>query len=192
MKRYLLLGAVAAMSFVAVAACSSDGAENGGGPGPNGGASSSGTVPPGGKLPDGGFNDPPFEVPVCVTAGTSDAGAPGGDSYQDEVGKATATATGVTVAANPLPNTWSVGATAPDINGTTQSITEFNPPVTMTFNPLTGLPTAPLPTIDSQGLGTLLGRSFNPGAISMDLGKAGDPDALPAPEVIPARVVLEP
>jgi flagellar hook protein FlgE len=48
----------------------------------------------------------------------------------------------------------------------------------MTFNPLTGLPTAPLPTIDSQALGTLLKRSFNPGTIAMDLGKAGDPDAL--------------
>jgi hypothetical protein len=93
MKRYLLLGAVGALAIVA--ACSSDGDESNGA-GPNGVAgSSSGAVPPGGKLPDGGFNDPPFDVPACVTAGTaSDAGVAGGDTYADDIGKATATATG--------------------------------------------------------------------------------------------------
>lgn len=92
MKRYLLLGAVGAVAVIA--ACSSDGSEAGGGAGPNA-SSSSGEVPPGGKLPDGGFNDPPFTVPGCVTAEKGDAGASGsGDSYEDEVGKATATATG--------------------------------------------------------------------------------------------------
>lgn len=90
MKREILLGAVGAIAIVA--ACSSDGADAGTGPG--GTTSSSGTVPPGGKLPDGGFNDPPFDVPACVTAAFGDAGAAGGDSYEDEIGKATASATG--------------------------------------------------------------------------------------------------
>jgi flagellar hook protein FlgE len=116
----------------------------------------------------------------------SGAGIPAGTTIQSVTNgttivlsqAATATAAGVAVSANPLPNSWSVGATAPDVNGTTQSLTEFNPPFVMTFNALTGLPNAPLPTIDSAALGTLLGRSFNPGTISMDLGKAGDPDAL--------------
>lgn len=93
MKRYLLLGAFGALAIVA--ACSSDGAENGNGSGPNNVGTSNGSVPPGGKLPDGGFNDPPFDVPACVTATTDgDAGVAGGDTFQDEVGKATATSTG--------------------------------------------------------------------------------------------------
>ena len=91
MSRYLLLGAVAAVAIIA--ACSSDEAENGADP--NHGTSS-GAVPPGGKLPDGGFNDPPFDVPACVTAAkaSNDAGIPSGDEYEDELGKATATVTG--------------------------------------------------------------------------------------------------
>jgi flagellar hook protein FlgE len=91
---------------------------------------------------------------------------------------ATATAAGVTVNVASLPNVWTVAATAPDINGVTKSVAEFTPPVTMTFNATTGLPTAPLPTIDDAALGALLGRSFNPGTMTIDLGQPGDPDAL--------------
>ncbi|MCZ7527713.1 MAG: flagellar hook protein FlgE [Acidimicrobiia bacterium] len=74
-------------------------------------------------------------------------------------------------------DTWSVGLTAPDAGGTPQTIPGF--PQVLTFNPTTGLPTAGLTAVTlNAALNTLLGTNFTAGTIAIDLGSAGDPDAL--------------
>lgn len=75
-------------------------------------------------------------------------------------------------------NEWTVAVTAPDSAGVATPVDEYDPPVTLTFNPSTGFPTAPLPTIDRTQLGTDLGRTFDAGTITIDAGAATDPDAL--------------
>lgn len=73
---------------------------------------------------------------------------------------------------------WTVAATAPDSAGVTTPIAEYNPPVTATFNPTTGMLTAALPGIDRTTLGTALTRTFTAGTININTGSATDPDSL--------------
>jgi flagellar hook protein FlgE len=90
---------------------------------------------------------------------------------------ATATASGVGVTFGGHPDTWSVSLTAPDAAGTSQPVPGF--PQTMTFNPTTGQPTAPLAPITlDAALNTLLGTNFAPGTLAVDLGVPGAPDEL--------------
>jgi flagellar hook protein FlgE len=90
---------------------------------------------------------------------------------------ATATASPVTLTFGGFPNLWSVGATAPDAANVVQTIPGF--PQALVFDPLTGLPTAPLTPITlDAALNTLLGTNFVPGSLTIDLGAAGSPDEL--------------
>ncbi|MBX3234439.1 MAG: hypothetical protein KIT84_09400 [Labilithrix sp.] len=102
MKRFML-SVVGAASIVALGmACSSDPS----GSGANNDGASSGVVPPGGKLPDGGFNDPPFTAPECVVAEGEIAEE--AKTLADESGQATATAEGAG-----CKRTFTVDSTAP-------------------------------------------------------------------------------
>lgn len=76
-------------------------------------------------------------------------------------------------------NTWSLGITATDVNGVSQNVDEYDPAVSITFDPVTGLPTTPFPTIDADVLGTLLGRTFANGTtLTIDPGDNTKGDAL--------------
>jgi hypothetical protein len=129
MKRWLLVGGLGVLGIVA--ACSSDPAN--GANGSHNAMGSSGAVPPGGKLPDGGFNDPlDFVVPDCITANDSDAG--GGNTFQDDVGKATATASGTGCT-----RTFSVDSTATRMDNLPESpraLKEDGNPSVQTTSPL--------------------------------------------------------
>jgi len=75
-------------------------------------------------------------------------------------------------------NEWTVSATAPNAGGVATAIDEYDPPVTLAFDPATGMPTSALPAIDRATLATSLGRTFTAGTIAVDGGTATDPDAL--------------
>ena len=76
-------------------------------------------------------------------------------------------------------NAWSATVTALDANGTARTIDEYDPPITVSFDPVTGLPAADsFPEIDAVALGTLLGRTFAAGSITINPGTAADGNAL--------------
>jgi flagellar hook protein FlgE len=106
-----------------------------------------------------GAGIPPGTTIASVTNGTTiELSAP-----------ATATASGVTIDIAALPNTWAVGATAPDGANVPQTIPGF--PQSLTFNPTTGAPLAGLTALTlNPALNALLGTNFSAGTLTIDLG----------------------
>ncbi|MFZ4515048.1 MAG: flagellar hook protein FlgE [Acidimicrobiia bacterium] len=116
-----------------------------------------------------------------------------GGNIPSDVPIGTATSTSITIydaqgSAIPLSfeftktatNTWTVGISATDVNGTSRKVDEYDPPVSVSFDPVTGLPAAnSFPAIDADQLGTLLGRTFANGTtLTVDPGTAANGDAL--------------
>jgi flagellar hook protein FlgE len=76
-------------------------------------------------------------------------------------------------------NTWDLEVSALDSTGTSVPVPEYDPAISVTFDPVTGLPTTVFPNIDADALGAALGRTFAAGTeIVIDPGDATDGDAL--------------
>jgi len=84
-------------------------------------------------------------------------------------------------------NTWDLTLSAVAADGTTKDITAFTggvgvdttSPITVTFDPVTGLSTTTLPDIDADQLGTLLGRTFSANStITINPGASTEGNAL--------------
>jgi flagellar hook protein FlgE len=76
-------------------------------------------------------------------------------------------------------NTWSLEVSALDSTGASVVADEYDPPISVSFDPVTGLPTTAFPNIDAEDFGTALGRYFAPGSeLEIDPGTENDGDAL--------------